>query len=408
MRKSHSILVAVFISILLPFVGLSQTFKQVKIGSQIWMAQNLNVDRFRNGDPIPEAKTNEEWQKAIEDKQPAWCYYGYSVANGVKYGKLYNWFAVNDPRGLAPVGWHVPTNNEWSILINYLGGYKVAGTKLKSTSGYSTYKTGGPDSKVCSNCKNWNNEYRSKVACHTCQDTRRIKIMTPVVVHSGNGNNSTGFSALAGGAMLGQRYGSNNENWFRGIGEKSYWWEYGKIFGQKNSAPNTSLRTYPDEHLVYCYQLSYHTTAIFYDRTYHSDSYSNSDTYVGLYVRCVRDAGASDVYESSVKPSSTTKSGSGGKTTVVVKQYTKYDAITPADRMKGFRWHDCEKKDFPYDFGCKNSKIGQMNECLFGERLNDIFGSELWENMKDLAIDNEKKQITKEMYDKVMLNCKKQ
>ena len=408
MNKLSSILVVVIILSLLPFVGKGQTIKQVKIGTQTWMGQNLNVDRFRNGDPIPEAKTNEEWQKAIENKQPAWCYYGNSVANGVKYGKLYNWFAVNDPRGLAPAGWHVPTKDEWFILINYLGGYKIAGTKLKSTSGYISYSTGGAGSKDCPNCKYWNNEYRSKVACHTCQDTRRIKTMTPVVVHPGNGNNSSGFSALAGGAMFGQKYGSYYENWFSGLGEKSYWWEYGQSFGQLNNAPNTSLRTYPDEQLVYCYQLSYRTTAIYYDRTFHSSSYGNSDPYLGLYVRCVRDAGATDVYETSTKPSSTTKAGSGGKTTVVVKQYTKYDAITPADRMKGFRWHDCETKDFPYELGCKNSKIGQMNECLFDDRLNDIFGSGLWEKMTDMAFSGDKKQITKEMYDAVMLDCKAQ
>ena len=114
------------------------------------------------------------------------------------------------------------------------------------------------------------------------------------------------------------------------------------------------------------------------------------------------------MYESNTKPNSTKKSGSNGKTTVVVKQYTKYDAITPADRMKGFKWHDCETKDFPYEFGCKNSKIGQMNECLFDDRLNDIFGSGLWEKMKDMAFSGDKKQITKEMYDAVMLACKAQ
>ena len=408
MKKLNSISVLVIIFCLLPFVGICQSIKQVKIGTQTWMGQNLNVDRFRNGDPIPEAKTNEEWQKAIENQQPAWCYYGNSVANGVKYGKLYNWFAVNDSRGLAPSGWHVPTRDEWFVLINYLGGYKVAGTKLKSTSGYTSYSTGGADFKDCPNCKDWNNEYRSKVACHTCQDTRRIKTMTPVVVHSGNGNNSSGFSALAGGAMLGQRYGSYYENWFSGLGEKSYWWEYGKSFGQKNSAPNTSLRTYPDEHLVYCYQLNHRTNAIYYDRTFHSSSSGNSDTYVGLYVRCVSDAGASDVFESNDKSSGSTKARSAGKTTVIVKQYTKYDAITQEDRVEGFKWKDCEAKDFPFEFGCKNSKIGQMNQCLFGQRLYDIFGSDLWGKMKDLSIDNDKKQITKEMYDKVMLGCKAQ
>jgi uncharacterized protein (TIGR02145 family) len=108
----------------------------VSIGNQIWMTENLNVDKFRNGDPIPEAKTAEEWKKAGANGEPAWCYYDNDPANGEKYGKLYNWYAVNDPRGLAPEGWKIPSDDEWSRLVNNLGGQKVAGPKMKSTSGW--------------------------------------------------------------------------------------------------------------------------------------------------------------------------------------------------------------------------------------------------------------------------------
>jgi uncharacterized protein (TIGR02145 family) len=109
-------------------------FKTVKIGNQHWMKHNLNVDHFRNGDPIPHAKTDKEWGKAGENKQPAWCYYDNDSENGKKYGKLYNWFAVNDPRGLAPQGYHIPTDEEWEELVSYVGGKDVAGIKLKSQS----------------------------------------------------------------------------------------------------------------------------------------------------------------------------------------------------------------------------------------------------------------------------------
>jgi len=87
-----------------------QTFDIVVIGSQTWMAENLNVSHFLNGDPIPHVQTNEEWLKAAENRRPAWCYYNNDPVNGKKYGKLYNWFAVNDSRGLAPPGWHIPTD----------------------------------------------------------------------------------------------------------------------------------------------------------------------------------------------------------------------------------------------------------------------------------------------------------
>lgn len=109
----------------------SETYKTVNIGYQEWMAENLNVSHFRNGDPIPEARTNEEWEKAAEKRQPAWCYYDNKPSNGEKYGKLYNWFTVNDPRGIAPEGWHVPNDNEWKELTDYLGGDDLAGGKLK-------------------------------------------------------------------------------------------------------------------------------------------------------------------------------------------------------------------------------------------------------------------------------------
>ncbi len=90
------------------------------IGDQEWMISNLDVDTFRNGDPIPHAKTTEEWLQAAGQQQPAWCYLNNDPANSQKYGKLYNWFAVNDPRGLAPEGFHVPTEKEWDRLIGFL------------------------------------------------------------------------------------------------------------------------------------------------------------------------------------------------------------------------------------------------------------------------------------------------
>lgn len=88
--------------------------KTVKIGTQTWMAENLNVDHFRNGDIIPQATTIEEWTRG----GPAWCYYMNNSANGTKIGKLYNAAALNDPRGLAPEGWHIPSAEEFNTLTN--------------------------------------------------------------------------------------------------------------------------------------------------------------------------------------------------------------------------------------------------------------------------------------------------
>ncbi len=101
------------------------------------MAENLNVSHFKNGDSIPEAKTAEEWRTAVEKDKPAWCYYNNDPENEKKYGKMYNWYAINDPRGLAPSGWRVPSDEDWTKLANSLGGKETGGETIKSTTGWS-------------------------------------------------------------------------------------------------------------------------------------------------------------------------------------------------------------------------------------------------------------------------------
>jgi len=115
------------------------------IGNQTWAEANLNVSTFRNGDTIPEAKTNKEWVAAGESGKPAWCYFNNDPAIGKKYGKLYNWFALHDPRGLAPAGWTLSSDADWTRLVNYLGGPGTAGSKLKSTSGWNEGSIGTND-----------------------------------------------------------------------------------------------------------------------------------------------------------------------------------------------------------------------------------------------------------------------
>lgn len=148
-------------------------FKTVKTGRQEWMAENLNVSVFRNGDPIPEAKTFMEFKNAGINGKPAWCYYNNDSLNGKKYGKLYNWFAVNDPRGLAPTGWQIPGSSSWNTLILYLGGDSIAGLKMKSSSGWK---------------------------------------------ENGNGDNTSGFNGLPGGYC---------DLAYTGLGESGVWWAGG-------------------------------------------------------------------------------------------------------------------------------------------------------------------------------------
>ncbi len=140
----------------------------VKIGKQVWQKTDLATSYYRNGDKIPEVKDPNKWASLTTG---AWCYYN----NDPSKGKLYNWYAVHDPRGLAPKGWHVPSDSEWTVLTNFLGGYEVAGGKLKERG-----------------TAHWNDP-------------------------NADATNSTGFTALPGGTRyyLGQYFDA---------GGYGYWW----------------------------------------------------------------------------------------------------------------------------------------------------------------------------------------
>jgi len=117
----------------------------IQIGTQKWMSKNLDVAFYRNGDPIPQVTDPSAWAGLTTG---AWCYYNNDPILGNKYGKLYNWYAVNDPRGLAPQGWHVPSDAEWTRLATTLGGASVAGGKMKEpgTSNWLPPNTGADNS----------------------------------------------------------------------------------------------------------------------------------------------------------------------------------------------------------------------------------------------------------------------
>ena len=156
------------------------SYKTVKIGNRVWMAENLKTTRYVNGDEI-KFETKVSW------------YIGEPILVALYSGQfLYSWEAINDNRGIAPKGWHVPTPSEWEELISYCRN----NADLKSTSGWPVAEYGGYYSIIsCPNCKNWNSEYKRKVACNVCKDTRKIR--GPYVKKTSeirNGNNRLGFN----------------------------------------------------------------------------------------------------------------------------------------------------------------------------------------------------------------------
>lgn len=145
-----SILVLFFITI----IGCKKSPPQIEpdpipsiqIGAQKWMSKNLDVAHYRNGDIIPQVTDAAAWGALTTG---ALCYYNNDPANGAIYGKLYNWYAVNDSRGLAPQGWHIPSDAEWTTLSTTLGGESVAGGKMKTT---GTSRWASPNTGATNEC----------------------------------------------------------------------------------------------------------------------------------------------------------------------------------------------------------------------------------------------------------------
>ena len=129
----------------------NNTYKTVYIGTQQWMAENLKVSKYSDGTTIPNITDNTQWQN---NTTGAWAYYNNDVANNAKYGKLYNWYATspttNGNKNVCPTGWHVPTDAEWTVLTNYLGGETVAGGKMKEvgTASWNTPNTGSTNTSL--------------------------------------------------------------------------------------------------------------------------------------------------------------------------------------------------------------------------------------------------------------------
>ena len=120
------------------FSGQAQTvtdidgnvYHTVTVNDQIWMKENLKVIHYNNSDEIPNVSSNTSW---ADLSTGAYCNYENNASLVATYGRLYNWYAVDDSRGICPIDWHTPSDAEWMTLINYLGGENVAGGKLKET-----------------------------------------------------------------------------------------------------------------------------------------------------------------------------------------------------------------------------------------------------------------------------------
>jgi uncharacterized protein (TIGR02145 family) len=198
-----------------PFVNPPKCSGDIVIGDQTWTQCNLSVTTYRNGDPIPHVEDPVEWAALTTG---AWCYYDNNPDTEPAFGKLYNWYAVNDPRGLAPEGYHIPTHTEWQTLVDTVGGNTTAGLALKER---------GSLERTCAtdvNALYW----------------QKANIISPT--------NSSFFTALPGG----RRSGSN----FEDLGYYGYWW----------SSTETNASASSFMHLAYSTNQAYTTSSISKDK----------------------------------------------------------------------------------------------------------------------------------------------
>ncbi|MEI9933806.1 MAG: fibrobacter succinogenes major paralogous domain-containing protein [Ferruginibacter sp.] len=170
-------------------------YHTITIGKQTWMLENLKTTHYRNGTAIPNVTDSAQWSDLYlyDTAANAYCDYNNDTANGSIYGHLYNWYAVNNPAGLCPAGWHVPTDSEWTVLSTYLGGDSIAGGAMKDTILWQS-----PSDSIAG---------------------LAIKDTTLLQRPNAESTNSSGFSGLPGGSR--EEFGSFGEF---GIGHVGCWW----------------------------------------------------------------------------------------------------------------------------------------------------------------------------------------
>lgn len=207
------------------------SYKTVKIGNMVWMAENLRVTRFRDGQAIPNISDANAWsQLGNATNKSAWVFYNNDARYDQPYGKLYNWYAVMDARGLAPKGWHIPTNEEWIALGAALGGAKQAGGKMKT---FGTIEAG-------------NGLWKSP---------------------NKNATNSSGFSAVPTGERAA-------DGTFDGMGLRARWWTTNNWEGDPFNLYSLNTTIYGSQ-------------AILFNST--GENVDSYNVLAGLAVRCVKD-----------------------------------------------------------------------------------------------------------------------
>lgn len=170
-------------------------YHTIKIGTQTWMVENLKTTKYRNGDAIPNVTDNDAWHNLTSG---AYCNYNNDANNAIIYGRLYNWYTVSDTRNIAPVGWHVPTDAEWTVLITYL-----------ANNGYGSWRSNNEVGKSLAATSYW-----------ALSDNGETTIGNDLTK-----NNKSGFTALPGGCR-------DDTGLFQDITYSGFWWTSSPIWNE--------------------------------------------------------------------------------------------------------------------------------------------------------------------------------
>lgn len=330
------------------------TYKTVKIGSNVWMAENLKSKYFANGDKIQEYIKGGEGGTSIRPY--------FSIENNGLH--TYSWKAVIDPRGIAPEGWHVPTKADWEDLLSNCKSDK----DLRSTSGWPIVVSPGYYERLdCPNCKYWNSEYRRKVPCHKCQDSRKVqgKYVARKSINT-NGNDRLKFNVQFSEATTRNeveywiRYWSSQ--YVEGSSREMYFFEIGLSYFYigGSSANITSGSSWLREAM--------------------------------LPIRLVKNKPNQDYSEIA-------KGQPSESSIPVVKTKTLYFNNDQNDTTPK---KSCS--DFPFTLGCVNTKIGELNAKFFrGNRYGDMYNKQL-ENFLDNRgyFSNSKNELTRDTWEYLM------
>jgi uncharacterized protein (TIGR02145 family) len=207
------------------------SYKSIAIDGKIWFSENLHTAQFRNGDKIPYANSSDEWIKRNEKQQPAYAFFNFDSSNYAKFGMIYNWYAINDPRNVCPIGWSIPSEEDWNRLALYCD--SVYGKHLDIDDLENSYS----GTRELLGITNW--------------DTK--------------GTNQTSFNALPGGYIDDQGACSLNEF-------TTGWWSYNQAYPNRLQRDNP-----PCEDCAYCFMVN----------SLGKDYHNVASKGFGLYVRCI-------------------------------------------------------------------------------------------------------------------------